>query len=703
MPIPGVPTLEPVDKPMMSPAEAGKPGEAISNLGQASNDAALTGLDLDYHIKQAQKSVDGLAAQNDYAAADARYQEALAKTTNSRDVDAVTAQARSELNDIAKQWSNSPASVDIQMYGDSLLPKVDHLGVVKTIDLQSKEGAVQSEIQLQTLLPQLVTATRNNDKAQADYINGYINHMYDDLNKKGLMSDADKEIALNKVQIQYRQQLNQSYISSADPKERTAAIAQLNGTDSTKYPSGAGYPEPDVPGNIQWYGRPNVDTNAIKKGTTGTVLSTSREEDDMEVLVPRIYDGAVHSEDEAWQHYKDTGQHMGKFGGDENTRIDNANAYAQKYHEDAQAGKFNTPPSQSGPLNLAGLAPGDVAALREDAISTNEKLNNQQEAQNLNRNLNVVQNAFQAPAYKNNYEARVNSLTDGEWLQKNGIVTPDGQPDRVMAEKLIAETNRQRAEWEKERDDHDADVLPKIEDAIIGNSISRGQLVQLSQQEGLSPRGYSAALAKWDENNRYNHQVAVEGRELANQERTQKSADVFSDFSLRMAQGAVPTDHDILTAVGLTKADQNTLLERAQKVRKDPPYAGGMSIIANAYPLGANMTAEEKNAQNEAYNRTLAAYDQEINSHPEEDKSDIAAKLVMPGVIRNAILNSIPASLRPQQGTGIAGWFSRGYNSQYQTPRTDTAPSAEAPKVGDIKKYPNGKTGVWDGTGYVAQ
>ena len=42
----------------------------------------------------------------------------------------------------------------------------------------------------------------------------------------------------------------------------------------------------------------------------------------------------------------------------------------------------------------------------------------------------------------------------------------------------------------------------------------------------------------------------------------------------------------------------------------------------------------------------------------------------------------------------------KGSSSQPQQPG---APQGGAPKVGDPKTFPNGKTGVWDGQGYVAQ
>lgn len=114
----------------------------------------------------------------------------------------------------------------------------------------------------------------------------------------------------------------------------------------SNHPSGSGYPEPTIPGNIQWYGREQVPTDSIHPGTHGTVYSESREEDGQEVLYPRIYDGKLHSSDEAWKHYKQTGQHMGKF-----KNAADADAYGQKYHEDAARGLYDKPASdaQSSP------------------------------------------------------------------------------------------------------------------------------------------------------------------------------------------------------------------------------------------------------------------------------------------------------------------------------------------------------------------
>lgn len=90
---------------------------------------------------------------------------------------------------------------------------------------------------------------------------------------------------------------------------------------------------PDVPGNIQWYGRQRVD---MPGGKWGTVYSESAQEWGLQVLYPRIYNGALHTSDEAWQHYKETGEHMGKFA-----TIAEADHFAEKYHRDAEAGKYD--------------------------------------------------------------------------------------------------------------------------------------------------------------------------------------------------------------------------------------------------------------------------------------------------------------------------------------------------------------------------
>lgn len=79
-----------------------------------------------------------------------------------------------------------------------------------------------------------------------------------------------------------------------------------------------------TPGNINLNNRP-VLKNA--DGSVSTERSFSIGTDQGEVLIPRIFDGRDHTEQEAIQHYRQTGQHMGIFDTPEH-----ANAYAQQVH-----------------------------------------------------------------------------------------------------------------------------------------------------------------------------------------------------------------------------------------------------------------------------------------------------------------------------------------------------------------------------------
>ena len=93
-------------------------------------------------------------------------------------------------------------------------------------------------------------------------------------------------------------------------------------------------------GNLPIWDRPTVQ-NA--DGSHSSELSFSREDDGKEVLVPSIVNGKFMSpdgkkppegspaekamQDRAWQHYKDTGEHLGKFDSP-----DSADAYADALH-----------------------------------------------------------------------------------------------------------------------------------------------------------------------------------------------------------------------------------------------------------------------------------------------------------------------------------------------------------------------------------
>ncbi|HUT60114.1 MAG TPA: hypothetical protein VNA25_19885 [Phycisphaerae bacterium] len=90
----------------------------------------------------------------------------------------------------------------------------------------------------------------------------------------------------------------------------------------------AGAPVPVVPGNIDVANLPIVK-NA--DGSVSTVRSIGIEEDGLQVVIPTVFDGKVHSWKEAVDHYRKTKQHLGKF----NT-IDEAGTFAEQLHQDEE-------------------------------------------------------------------------------------------------------------------------------------------------------------------------------------------------------------------------------------------------------------------------------------------------------------------------------------------------------------------------------
>lgn len=95
-------------------------------------------------------------------------------------------------------------------------------------------------------------------------------------------------------------------------------------------------------GNVELWNRPTYfHPDYDVSGSYGTTESFSREDEDgKEVLVPRIIDGKRLTLKEAWDHYKKTGEHLGKFDDP-----DSADQYATALHN-AQATYIN---SKGGP------------------------------------------------------------------------------------------------------------------------------------------------------------------------------------------------------------------------------------------------------------------------------------------------------------------------------------------------------------------
>jgi soluble cytochrome b562 len=715
--IPGVPDLQPVDKPSyINPRQAGKPGQAISQLADTSVDIAVTGLDLEAHIREAQKHVDVIAAQNHMKALDDELQIELKKTTNSSQIKDVLDQytgPNGKLHQVVKDFGKSPVAIEIQMSAQGLKPSMDTLGQARQLTLLGQENDANTAIQIKTLLPQLVAAHRSGDVSQENQIRSHVESLYDDAVKNGLMTTADKQLNMDAFQEATQKQINEAAITSANPTERQQAIAQLGGGTQGAPPSTSGYSTlVELGKNFQWYNRPEVDTGSIKKGTTGTVYSASRDEDGVEVLFPTIYDGKLHSEDEAWQHYKDTGQFMAKFAGDEKQRIADADAFGQKYHEDAEAGKYGRfgQHSATGPLDLTNLAAGDVSALNMHAQEVNERMNNLAESQNLNAKLNTVDSAFQAPEFKGNFEAQQNALQDGDWLKQHGIVTPDGTPDRVMAEKISSEVERERTFRNQEQSDNDEKIVEKYSPLIDENKMSRPQIDALPDEAhgGISNRARSLMIRQWTENARINRQMALQDRQEARQEQEDRSGSIMGNYLIDIASGKIVDPVDVSTTPGLMGRDKPQILSAINEAKNHKDYQAGMDILLRHFDI-KGAAPEQADRLSEEYTETYKAWVEQVNANPTKDKSVIAQEVLRPkiqkqisdlldqrfGVPPTPPLSLLPAYIWEGIKSGATGgrYTPRYPSANPPSGTTDTtlpsASKANAPPVGTVKHYDN--------------
>lgn len=121
-------------------------------------------------------------------------------------------------------------------------------------------------------------------------------------------------------------------------------------------------------GNVELWNRPTYfHPDYDVSGSYGTTESFSREDEDgKEVLVPRIIDGKRLTLKEAWDHYKKTGEHLGKFDDP-----DSADQYATALHN-AQEGYITRnggpqafAPKETPKKENGGLLPNIRAGLAE--------------------------------------------------------------------------------------------------------------------------------------------------------------------------------------------------------------------------------------------------------------------------------------------------------------------------------------------------
>jgi hypothetical protein len=215
--IPGVQTLQPVDKPEINEKKAGEPGQAIAELGETSTGLAIDSLKFQEFTKNAQASVDVIAARNQLHAAFQNIQDQLAKTQNSRDVEGIIQQGKKDIADVGGSWAKSPAAVAIQQDAQALDPSLSHVGTIKQIDLMTKEGKIQLTQAAQTYSQDYAKARGNGDpNAEKASLDAYTNTVQSLVNT-GLMGDAEAKDSIRAFRESGQELQIRNAISNADP------------------------------------------------------------------------------------------------------------------------------------------------------------------------------------------------------------------------------------------------------------------------------------------------------------------------------------------------------------------------------------------------------------------------------------------------------------------------------------------------------
>lgn len=294
-----------------------------------------------------------------------------------------------------------------------------------------------------------------------------------------------------------------------------------------------------------------------------------------------------------------------------------ADAIMQRFDKDYQKGTILTQinsPSQAtrqdvigqlskggGTLDHSELSSEELSQLRTHAIDTDHSLTEKEEAGNLNGALNVKAEAFSSPEFKNsdgtpNYEARENALESGEWLVAHGIVTPDGKPNRVMADKMLEDDAKQWQMHQKVQRDKDEAVLEKYSPMLYdpAHPLSIAQIEKLPQTDGASSRAVNqlkTALFQEQRNaraeRREERSLGLAERQQRRQELEDKSISTSLSLTDRMSNGDVlDYNRDILEPISkgqMTEADGAKVWHMYKDSDQYPEIQEGVGIIASTF------------------------------------------------------------------------------------------------------------------------
>ena len=254
-----------------------------------------------------------------------------------------------------------------------------------------------------------------------------------------------------------------------------------------------------------------------------------------------------------------------------------------------------------GALPHSMLGAEEIVQLRTHAVDTDHSLTQKEEAGSLNGALNIKAEAFASPEFHNadgtpNFEAREKALESGQWLKDHNIVTPDGKPNFVMAQKLMEDDAHQWQMHQKVQRDRDEEVLEKYSPMIYDprHPLTIAQIENLPQTDGASSRAVNQLKTALFQQQRESRAEARAERGLALEERRERreklqDQSVATSLSLteRMANGdVIDYNRDIMDPIskGKMTPEDGAKVWRMYKDSDQYPQIGeGIGIIAATF------------------------------------------------------------------------------------------------------------------------
>jgi len=284
-----------------------------------------------------------------------------------------------------------------------------------------------------------------------------------------------------------------------------------------------------------------------------------------------------------------------------------------------------------GSLDHSLLNAEELGQLYTHAVDTDHSLTQKEEAGSLNGALNITSDWFSSPEFKHpdgtpNDEAIEKALNDGQQLKDHGIVTPDGKPNFVMADKLTEHYSRLWQMHQKVQRDRDEAVLEKYSPMLYDpkHPLTLAQIENLPQTDGASSRAVNQLKTALFQEQRQARVLRNEERSLSLSERQEKRREledrsIATSLSLtdRMAKGDVlDYNRDILEPISkgqMTETDGAKVWHMYKSSDQYPQIGEGIGIIASAFKaMGDSPENNRKAAEaRDAFLKTV----QEKNLH----------------------------------------------------------------------------------------